>query len=190
MLDHRAVDYVSVKISSVCSQLDVLCFDHEVERIAVRLRRLYRAANSYRPAKFVNLDMEEYRDLELTLAVFRRVLDEPAYARTDAGIVLQAYLPDSLPALEELCAWARARRDRTGAWVKVRLVKGANLAMEHVDAELHGWPAAPFGVGGHPSLDSWSQRPDRDRDARGHGAGGSLGGGGPYRGAAPLRPHC
>jgi RHH-type proline utilization regulon transcriptional repressor/proline dehydrogenase/delta 1-pyrroline-5-carboxylate dehydrogenase len=144
VLDHRAVDYVSVKISSVCSQLDVLCFDHEVERIAVRLRRLYRAANSYRPAKFVNLDMEEYRDLELTLAVFRRVLDEPAYARTDAGIVLQAYLPDSLPALEELCAWARARRDRTGAWVKVRLVKGANLAMEHVDAELHGWPAAPF----------------------------------------------
>ena len=28
--------------------------------------------------------------------------------------------------------------------VKVRLVKGANLAMERVDAELHGWPAAPF----------------------------------------------
>jgi RHH-type proline utilization regulon transcriptional repressor/proline dehydrogenase/delta 1-pyrroline-5-carboxylate dehydrogenase len=26
----------------------------------------------------------------------------------------------------------------------VRLVKGANLAMERVDAELHGWPAAPF----------------------------------------------
>jgi RHH-type proline utilization regulon transcriptional repressor/proline dehydrogenase/delta 1-pyrroline-5-carboxylate dehydrogenase len=122
----------------------VLAFDHEVERIAARLRRLYDAANAYRPAKFVNLDMEEYRDLELTLAVFRRVLDEPAYATTAAGIVLQAYLPDSLPALEELCAWARKRRDRTGAWIKVRLVKGANLAMEDVDAELHGWPAAPF----------------------------------------------
>ncbi len=26
----------------------------------------------------------------------------------------------------------------------MRVVKGANLAMEHVDAELHGWPAAPF----------------------------------------------
>ena len=87
---------MSVKISSICSQLDVLRFDHEVERIAARLRRLYDAANAYRPAKFVNLDMEEYRDLELTLAVFRRVLDEPAYAATTAGIVLQAYLPDSL----------------------------------------------------------------------------------------------
>jgi RHH-type proline utilization regulon transcriptional repressor/proline dehydrogenase/delta 1-pyrroline-5-carboxylate dehydrogenase len=143
-LAQPAVDYVSVKISSICSQLDVLAFDHEVDRLAARLRRLYDAANTYRPAKFVNLDMEEYRDLELTLAVFRRVLDEPSYATTGAGIVLQAYLPDSYPALEELCAWARKRRDRTGGWIKVRLVKGANLAMEAVEAELQGWPAAPF----------------------------------------------
>ena len=28
--------------------------------------------------------------------------------------------------------------------MKVRLVKGANLAMERVDAEIHGWPTAPF----------------------------------------------
>jgi RHH-type proline utilization regulon transcriptional repressor/proline dehydrogenase/delta 1-pyrroline-5-carboxylate dehydrogenase len=144
VLAEPSVDYISVKVSSICSQLDVLRFDHEVGRVAARLRRLYSAANSYRPAKFVNLDMEEYRDLQLTLAVFRQVLDEPTYATTAAGIVLQAYLPDSRPALEELCAWARRRRDRTGAWIKVRLVKGANLAMEHVDAELHGWPAAPF----------------------------------------------
>ncbi|HEY3809905.1 MAG TPA: proline dehydrogenase family protein, partial [Acidimicrobiales bacterium] len=144
VLAQPTVDYVSVKVSSICSQLDVLCFDREVERVAARLRRLYAAANSYRPAKFVNLDMEEYRDLELTLAVFRSLLDEPGFGSTAGGIVLQAYLPDSLPALEELCAWARHRRDRTGGWVKVRLVKGANLAMEHVDAEIHGWPAAPF----------------------------------------------
>ncbi len=144
VLAEPAVDYVSVKISSICSQLDVLRFEYEVQRLAVRLRRLYDAANAHDPPKFINLDMEEYRDLELTLAVFRRVLDEPAYLTTTAGIVLQAYLPDSLPALENLCSWARSRRDRGGASVKVRLVKGANLAMEHVDAEMHGWPSAPF----------------------------------------------
>jgi len=144
VLSDPAVEYVSVKISSVCSQLEVLAFDLEVERIAERLRELYDTAQRYRPAKFVNLDMEEYRDLDLTLAVFRKVLDEGPYERTGAGIVLQAYLPDSLPALEELCAWARARHARTGGWVKVRVVKGANLAMERVDAEIHGWPAAPF----------------------------------------------
>jgi RHH-type proline utilization regulon transcriptional repressor/proline dehydrogenase/delta 1-pyrroline-5-carboxylate dehydrogenase len=144
VLSNPAVDYVSVKISSICSQLDVLAFDHEVDRIAERLRTLYDSANRYRPAKFVNLDMEEYRDLDLTLSVFRTVLDEERYLGTEAGIVLQAYLPDSLPALNELCAWARARQRLGGAGIKVRVVKGANLAMERVEAELHGWPAAPF----------------------------------------------
>jgi RHH-type transcriptional regulator, proline utilization regulon repressor / proline dehydrogenase / delta 1-pyrroline-5-carboxylate dehydrogenase len=143
-LASRAVDYVSVKISSICSQLDVLAFDDEVERISARLRRLYDRAMSYRPEKFVNLDMEEYGDLELTIAVFRRLLDEDRYSAIGAGIVLQAYLPDSLGALEELCRWARARHARSGGWIKVRIVKGANLAMERVEAEVHGWPQAPF----------------------------------------------
>ncbi len=144
VLSNPAVDYVSVKISSICSQLDVLAFDVEVDRIAARLRTLYDRAGRYRPAKFVNLDMEEYRDLDLTLGVFRKVLDEARYRGTEAGIVLQAYMPDSLPALEDLCRWARSRQARGGAGIKVRVVKGANLAMERVDAELHGWPAAPF----------------------------------------------
>ncbi|MDA8043672.1 MAG: bifunctional proline dehydrogenase/L-glutamate gamma-semialdehyde dehydrogenase [Actinomycetota bacterium] len=144
VLDRPAVDYVSVKISSICSQLEVLAFDHEVARIADRLRPLYRRAMSFRRPKFVNLDMEEYRDLDLTMAVFRRVLDEEEFLGLRAGIVLQAYLPDSYAALDDLAAWARIRRDRGGAPVKVRIVKGANLAMETVEAEIHGWPRAPF----------------------------------------------
>ena len=150
VMSRPAVDYVSVKISSICSQLDVLAFDDEIERIAERLRRLYhRAQHNTTPdgrPRFVNLDMEEYRDLDLTKAVFRKVLDEEPFRRLEAGIVLQAYLPDSLPALLELADWAKRRRDRGGAPIKVRIVKGANLAMEDVDAELHGWPRAPFVV--------------------------------------------
>jgi RHH-type proline utilization regulon transcriptional repressor/proline dehydrogenase/delta 1-pyrroline-5-carboxylate dehydrogenase len=142
---HRPyVDYVSVKISSICAQIDVLAFDAEVERIASPLRALYDAAGHHRPAKFVNLDMEEYRDLALTAAVFRRVLDEDRYAGIDAGIVLQAYLPDSLAVLEDLCSWARDRYRRRGGTIKIRIVKGANLAMETVEAELHGWSPAPY----------------------------------------------
>ena len=144
LLEEPAVDYVSVKISSICSQLDVLAFDDEVDRIAARLRRLYDAAARHQPAKFVNLDMEEYRDLDLTITVFERVLGEERYEGLDAGIVLQAYLPDSLAALDQLCPWAVDRHQRAGGRIKVRIVKGANLAMERVDAELHGWPPAPF----------------------------------------------
>ncbi|MDQ2896844.1 MAG: proline dehydrogenase family protein, partial [Actinomycetota bacterium] len=44
----------------------------------------------------------------------------------------------------DLVAWARDRHHRHGSVVKIRLVKGANLAMERVEAELVGWPQAPF----------------------------------------------
>jgi RHH-type proline utilization regulon transcriptional repressor/proline dehydrogenase/delta 1-pyrroline-5-carboxylate dehydrogenase len=88
--------------------------------------------------------MEEYRDLPLTIASMQRVLDEPGMAAIDAGIVLQAYLPDSHAACRELCEWALARHRRSGGRLKIRVVKGANLAMERVEAELHGWPQAPY----------------------------------------------
>ncbi len=144
------VDYVSVKISSIVANLDVLAFEHSVALVCERLRRLYRAADVAVPRAFVNLDMEEYRDLELTLVAFMAVLDEPEFRSTDAGIVLQAYLPDSHDAAERLGTWAAARRRdtddrREGGRVKVRVVKGANLAMELVEAEQHGWVAAPYG---------------------------------------------
>jgi RHH-type proline utilization regulon transcriptional repressor/proline dehydrogenase/delta 1-pyrroline-5-carboxylate dehydrogenase len=144
LLRRPDVDYVSVKVSSVCAQLNPAAFDAEVTRVAVRMRELYDAAAATHPAKFVNLDMEEYRDLDLTVAVFRSVLSEPAYRHLDAGIVLQAYVPDSLPALVELAEWARARRRDGGGRIKVRIVKGANLAMERTEAELAGWEQAPF----------------------------------------------
>lgn len=144
LLRRPDVEYVSVKVSSVCSQLNIAAFDDEVERVAHRLRRLYDEALQHQPPKFVNLDMEEYRDLDLTVAVFMRVLGEDRYSGLDAGIVLQAYIPDSYPALVDLAAWARDRHRRHGGAVKVRIVKGANLAMERVEGELAGWPQAPF----------------------------------------------
>jgi RHH-type proline utilization regulon transcriptional repressor/proline dehydrogenase/delta 1-pyrroline-5-carboxylate dehydrogenase len=138
------VTYTSVKLSSICADLHPVGFDDGVTRASAALRRVLREAARAEPPVFVNLDMEEYRDLELTTTVFRRVLEEPSLAKVDAGIVLQAYLPDSHAALDELCAWARRRHERSGAVTKIRLVKGANLAMERVEAELHGWPQAPY----------------------------------------------
>src|SRR3546814_2651832 len=71
-------------------------------------------------------------------------ISEPELHGLEAGIVLQAYLPDSLAALEQLMDFALRRRDAGGAGIKVRFVKGANLSMERVDAELHGWAQAPY----------------------------------------------
>ncbi len=138
------VDYVSIKVTSLVSQISTWDTAGTVARCLERLRPLYRAAAAKSPAAFVNLDMEEYRDLDLTIELFTRLLDEEEFADLEAGIVLQAYLPDALGAMEVLIDWARARRARGGARIKIRLVKGANLAMEQVEAILHGWAQAPY----------------------------------------------
>ena len=138
-------DYISVKISAIFSQIHLVALDETLAAVKERLRLLYRAAMKASPAKFVNLDMEEYRDLRLTCTAFREVLDEPEFQRLEAGIVLQAYLPDAWPVQRELNAWALRRVDAGGAGIKIRIVKGANLAMEKVDAEIHDWPLAPYG---------------------------------------------
>jgi RHH-type transcriptional regulator, proline utilization regulon repressor / proline dehydrogenase / delta 1-pyrroline-5-carboxylate dehydrogenase len=143
-LRRNDVSAVSIKASALVANLDVLDFDRSVERIAETLREIFRAAMAKRPSGFVNLDMEEYRDLELTVAAFTQVLDEPAFVGFEAGLVLQAYLPDSHDVLELLGNWATERHRRGGASIKVRLVKGANLAMETVEAELHDWVPAPY----------------------------------------------
>ena len=143
-LERPDVDYVSVKISAISAGVSALGFDATVARVCDALRALYVVAASFDPPKFVNLDMEEYRDLDLTIAAFQRVLDEPELEHLDAGVVLQAYLPDTRGVARSLGEWANRRRARGGGRIKVRVVKGANLAMEHVEAEMHGWQLAPY----------------------------------------------
>ena len=148
LIEDPEVPYVSVKVSSIASQVNLWAFEHTLERVKDRLRLLYQGAAD--PASgggaptFVNLDMEEYRDLELTVRAFTELLDEPDLRHLDAGIVLQAYLPDAFGSLQRLTAWADGRRRAGGGKMKVRLVKGANLAMEQVDAAMHGWEQAPY----------------------------------------------
>jgi len=144
LLARDDVDYVSVKVSSVAAQLNLWGFDETVERVAELLRPLYLDAARSRRTKFINLDMEEYRDLGLTIAVFTRLLEEPELRGLEAGIVLQAYLPDSVAALAHLTEWAQRRVAAGGAGIRVRIVKGANLALERVEATLHGWPLATW----------------------------------------------
>ncbi|WP_338403977.1 proline dehydrogenase family protein [Cellulosimicrobium arenosum] len=142
LVERPDVEYVSVKVSSVASQLVPWDLEGSRDRVVDRLLPLYRAAREH--GVFVNLDMEEYRDLALTTAVFRAVLASDGLHDLEAGIALQAYLPDALGVLDDLTAFARERVAAGGAPIKVRFVKGANLAMEAVDAELHGWAAAPY----------------------------------------------
>lgn len=179
LLARDDVDYVSIKVSSTVAPHNPWAFDDAVTDIVEQLTPLFRIAAQGPIQKFVNLDMEEYRDLDLTIAVFTALLDMPEFTHLSAGIVLQAYLPDALSAMIRLQDWSAARRKRGGADIKVRVVKGANLPMETVEAKVHGWPLATW----HTKRDSdtnykrvlhYALTPERIRNVRVGIAGHNL----------------
>ncbi|WP_354497414.1 bifunctional proline dehydrogenase/L-glutamate gamma-semialdehyde dehydrogenase [Mycetocola sp. 2940] len=179
LLARPDVDYVSIKVSAIASQLSMWSFEDAVRRVVERLTPLYELAAGAGTEKFINLDMEEYRDLDLTIAAFTRILDQPQLKNLQAGIVLQAYLPDALSAMQTLQDWAAARVASGGAPIKVRLVKGANLAMEGVDAAIHDWPTAPYDSkqdtdANYKRVLMWALTPERTRNVRVGVAGHNL----------------
>jgi len=145
-------EVVSIKISTLYSQISALAREHTVSVLCDRLERLFLTADRARftrpggevVAKFVYLDMEEYRDKDLTAEAFMRTLDRPGMARVRAGIALQAYIPDSFLTLRHIQAWARRRAAAGGGRITIRLVKGANMESERAESSVRGWPQAPY----------------------------------------------
>ena len=169
LVTREDVDYVSIKVSAVTGPHNPWGFEEVVDHGVSALLPLYRLARDH--GTFLNLDMEDYKDLDLTIAVFTAILDQPDMRGYEAGIVLQAYLPDSLGALQRLQEWARARVEAGGSRIKVRIVKGANLSMERVDAEIHGWelttwPSKQATDTNYKRMLSWAMTPERTRAIR------------------------
>jgi len=151
-LQNPNIEVVSVKISTIYSQISSLAFEHTLDILCDRLELLYRAsakatftrADKTVVPKFVYLDMEEYRDMRLTSEAFQRTLSRPGLEDVQAGIVLQAYIPDAFAFQKQLSAWAQERVANGGAPITMRIVKGANMEMERFESSLHRWPQAPF----------------------------------------------
>ena len=146
------LEVMSVKISTIYSQISSLAYDHTLDILCDRLELLFRAsakatftrADGRVVPKFVYLDMEEYRDMRLTADAFERTLSRPGLENVQAGIVLQAYIPDSFATQQRLATWARQRVANGGAPITMRIVKGANMETERFEASLGGWPQAPY----------------------------------------------
>ncbi len=140
--DHPSVSMVSVKISSIFSQINLLAFDDTLLVLKERLKALASAASKNNG--WIMLDMEEWKDLDLTYALLKETLNDQEMSRAKIGIALQAYIPYSSTILEDLIQWSLSRVEEGKEKVRVRLVKGANLPMEKVEASLKGWPQAPY----------------------------------------------
>ena len=147
-LESPDINYISVKISGIYAQTHALNYRESFPELVRRMSALYQKAidNPYvdedglKRAKFINLDMEEYKDAHFTMRLFKEVLGKPEFKNYSAGIVVQAYLPDAYDFQTELLEFAKARVESGGAPIKMRLVKGCNLEMETVISSLRGWP--------------------------------------------------
>jgi RHH-type proline utilization regulon transcriptional repressor/proline dehydrogenase/delta 1-pyrroline-5-carboxylate dehydrogenase len=100
LLQNPNIDYVSIKISTIFSQINPISHHWSIEQISLRLQKIYRAAIQNN-SKFINLDMEEYRDINLTIDVFIKTLSLDEFKNLHAGIVLQAYIPETMTHLKK-----------------------------------------------------------------------------------------
>ncbi|MBI2479182.1 MAG: bifunctional proline dehydrogenase/L-glutamate gamma-semialdehyde dehydrogenase, partial [Planctomycetia bacterium] len=130
---------LSIKLSALDSRFNAIDPEGALSRAGERLRDLLRVAKSHN--SFINVDMESYEKKDLTLRIFKEVLQEEEFRDIgDVGIVIQCYLRDAAKDLQDLVAWAKRR----GRPVWVRLVKGAYWDYETVHAQADGWPVPVY----------------------------------------------
>lgn len=137
--DHSPRINVSIKTTALYSQMNPCAFDYSVAMAKERLRPILRKAIAV--GGFLSLDMEHYGLKNLTLALYRSLMEEPEFRDYPyTGLVIQAYLRDSEADLKEVLQWARQRKGR----FTIRLVKGAYWDSEVVWARQANWPIPVF----------------------------------------------
>jgi RHH-type proline utilization regulon transcriptional repressor/proline dehydrogenase/delta 1-pyrroline-5-carboxylate dehydrogenase len=130
---------ISVKLSSLCAHFEPAAPEYVSRVTRERLRPFMRLA--VERGAFVNFDMEQYRYRALVHRVIADLLAEPEFAAyPHIGVVVQAYLRDSLDDLAGL----RAVAERRGAPITIRLVKGAYWDEERIVAHQNEWPVPVF----------------------------------------------
>lgn len=144
LLDNADIEFLSVKLSSLAATIDPLSFEKSHELLVRQFSFILRKASNRRIPVFITLDMESYLELPLTVSVFQTVLSDPEFFHISSGIALQAYLKESFEYQKQLTKWALKRVYEGGSPIKIRLVKGANLAMERWLSASRNWPLPTF----------------------------------------------
>ncbi|TGL57678.1 proline dehydrogenase family protein [Leptospira sarikeiensis] len=130
---------VSVKCSSLYSQLDPLAHESSVSHLKEKLRPILRSAVSKKI--FINLDMEQYDTKEIILDTALQIYSEQEFENyPHFGIVIQAYLRSSQKDLVKVIEYSKKRKYP----LTVRLVKGAYWEYEMTQSAQKGWDPPVF----------------------------------------------
>ena len=130
---------VSVKLTSLYSQVNIKAWEETKKTLIHRLLPIFECAR--KNFVFVNIDMESYEYKDLTLDIFKSMLSLPQFKDyPHFGIVIQAYLKDSLQDIKDLGSFAQQR----GTPFSIRLVKGAYWDYETIHSQQQNWPIPVF----------------------------------------------
>ena len=130
---------VSLKVSSLYSQIDPLDFDGSRRALVLALKPLFVKARDN--GVFLSIDVERFVHRDLTYAAFADLCRDPEFRDyPHLGIVVQAYFRDSAEIVQGLIHLARDR----GTPFTVRLVKGAYWDYETILAAQEHWPPPVF----------------------------------------------
>jgi len=137
---------LSVKISALTPDVHPADPENSINALKERFRPILRRAAEV--GALINFDMESYKLKDLTLALFKSILEEPEFQEKPAiGLAMQAYLRDCEQDVRALVAWARERRRP----LNIRLVKGAYWDYETILAQQRDWP-----------VPVWQKKPESD----------------------------
>jgi RHH-type proline utilization regulon transcriptional repressor/proline dehydrogenase/delta 1-pyrroline-5-carboxylate dehydrogenase len=136
---------ISIKVSSLYSQLDPTDWEGSIERTKENLRPIFRKAKE--SGASICLDMEHYYYKDIIIEIFKSIVGEFKDYRF-AGIAIQAYLKEAKEDLLKLLSWAKEKERR----ITVRLVKGAYWDYETVINRQKGWPVPVFESKGETDL--------------------------------------
>ncbi|AOP33108.1 hypothetical protein A0128_04080 [Leptospira tipperaryensis] len=130
---------VSVKCSSLYSQISSLAHDESVSVLKERLRPILRLAKEKN--YFVNLDAEQYDYKEILISLAKEIFSESEFADyPHFGIVVQSYLKESKIDLIHILEYSKNRKTP----ITVRLVKGAYWEYEVIRSKEKGWEIPVF----------------------------------------------
>lgn len=146
LLELDAVTEVSLQISSIVGQRAAFAPTASIERAVTKLRPLVGRAATL--GTKITVDVQQHRDLQLSLDVVAALLADPALDAAFTGIVVPTYFPEAMDQLNSLHQLASDRCQRGGKPITVRLVKGADRAVEMARSASRGWanPVLPTEV--------------------------------------------
>ncbi|MBE8221922.1 MAG: bifunctional proline dehydrogenase/L-glutamate gamma-semialdehyde dehydrogenase [Bdellovibrionales bacterium] len=131
---------VSIKMTALYSQIKLESWEVSLAEIKNALRPLFLLAKKH--FVFINLDMEQYDYKNLSLQVFKELLlEDELKDYPHFGIVIQAYLKDSLNDLKSLEQWIKKERKTP---ITIRLVKGAYWDFEVIKSSQENWPCPVY----------------------------------------------